>query len=199
MRRVRRLVFGALAVTVYRRLILYERDLAVRVPIDPDTPSASLGVLATSDLEHYARLRPDAPPGDAARRLARGERCFVARRDGDLVAMRWLSTERADIEYLGLSFPLGPGLTYAYDGFTDPEARGSGFATLSGAHMGDQLRREGYRAVLSTMLPENELARYHLLRLGARPVGTVGCLRLGPLRLPLRRLPEGYLGAASRL
>jgi GNAT superfamily N-acetyltransferase len=193
MRRLRRLFFGALAVTVYRRLTVYERDLAVRVPIDPETPPASLGVLVASDLEDYARLRPDEPPEEAARRLARGERCFAARRDGDLVAMRWLSTERADVEYLGLSFSLGPGLAYAYDGFTDPRARGSGFGTLSGAHMGEQLRSEGYRAVLSTMLPENEAARHHLVRLGARPVGTVGCLRLGPVRVPLRRLPPGYL------
>lgn len=35
---------------------------------------------------------------------------------------------------------------------------------------------------------------------GYRPVGTVGCLRLGSARLPVRRrLPSAYLGSATRL
>jgi hypothetical protein len=194
MRRLRRLFFGALAVTFYRRLVVYERPLDRTPPAPPAPPGASFHLLSVSQLDAYRRLRPDTPAEEIERRLARGDRCFAVSLDGAVVSTRWQSCERAEFEYLGMSFPLGSGLAYAYDGFTEDGIRGSGLSTLAAAHMGQQLRGEGYRSLLSALLPENEGGRRLLTGLGGRPVGTVGCLRLGPVRVPLRRLPDGYLG-----
>ena len=198
MRQLRRLFFGALAVTFYRRLIVYETRLdRPQVGPDPGFP-VELGVVSEEELEDYCRLRPDTSRDEVRRRLERGDRCFAVRRGGELLSVRWLSASRADLPYLGLSFALGPDLVFAYDAYTDPGARGARLGTLGGAYMSEQARREGSRALLSTALPENEGGRTLLARRGSRPVGTIHCLRLGPVRVPIRRLPEGYLGPVSR-
>jgi hypothetical protein len=193
MRWLRRVIFGALAVTVYRRLIVYERPLYQRPPAPRAGAGVRLGLLSATDVDDYRHLCPDTPSEEVTKRLARGDRCFVARLNGDLVSVRWLSTKRADVEYLGLSFSLGAAFAYAYDAFTAPALRQTGLSTIAAAYMGEQARSEGCRALLSAIGPENEGGRRLLKGLGGRPVGMVGCLRLGPLRLPLRRLPPGYL------
>ncbi len=184
--------------TVYRRLIFVARE----IDESPLPGEAELELefeeLGAGALPEYARLRTDARPGDAAGRLRRGQCCILARHRGEIVNARWYSVQRAEVPYLGLAFELAPGVGYVYDVFTAPAARGRRVGAVSRLRCEALLREAGAKALLGTVMPENRAGLGLVEGAGYRPLGTVGCLRLGPARVPVRRIPAGYLGASMR-
>jgi hypothetical protein len=189
-----------LGVTVYRRLAVFVRDVA-EVPLKLGSgtgdPEAYLG---PDDIDDYLKLRPDQTVVEIERRLATGQHCIVFREGGAILSARWLSLEYAELPYLGLSFELPPHVAYFHDGYTAEAARGRGIGGRSWGPAFDQvLAGAGATVVLGTIWQHNPLGM-RLKRKGPEyhPIGTIGCARLGPLRIPVRRIPPGYLGRASR-
>jgi GNAT superfamily N-acetyltransferase len=175
---LRALVFRAAGETVYRRLVLLERD--AKEPLPAKTPSGlEFRFLDERALDEYDALRPG-HRGVAAARLADGHRCFGSWSDGRLVAVRWLATGSPQIEYLGLPLHLADGEIYHYDSFTAATERRRGISLASQAAVVEALRREGCRHFVRTVLPENRAAVADAARAGFRPCGRVGYVKLGP-------------------
>jgi L-amino acid N-acyltransferase YncA len=181
---VRPLVFGVLAETVYRRLVVLERALDEPAGEPPPGLRLEVGELREEDLDEYEEIRPG-HRGKAVGRLAAGQRCFAARIDGELAGVRWVATRAPHLEYLDLVLPLAAGEVLSHDGFTAPAFRRRGVSALVQATVHELLRAEGHRRVLRVVLPENRAGLADAARAGFRARGRVGYVRLGPWRLEL--------------
>ena len=181
---MRALVVRAASETCYRRLILFEHDLREPLAVDV-APDLEFRFLDEQDLDAYETLRPGTAR-QAADRLASGDRCFAAWRDGRLVAVRWLATGSPHVEYLGVQLRLADGEVYHYDTFTDPSERRRGISLASQARLFEALRRDGNRRALRAVLPENRAAVGDATRAGFRPCGRIGYVGLGRWRRAFR-------------
>ena len=190
----------ALDATVYRHLLISARALSIPEPSELEPVAGiELSFLDPADIADYAAYRPEADPAETHRRVASGHRCTVARRDGAIVHSRWISPNRLESAYLGLSFELPAGTVYVYDTFTAPAARRQGISLVVASYYRDALRSEGMRTVLGSTWPGNVAARAMLRATGQDLIGAIGAIRLGARRIPvLRWMPEGYVGAARR-
>ncbi len=178
----RSLWFKILGETVYRRALLMERPLdAPAAEVTPRLPVA-MGLLGASDVAEYAAFRPGADPRDVRRRLEAGDACFVARRDGRLVAACWAATRPARIDYLDRAIRLMPDEVYVYEIFTSPALRGNNIAPALELYAARHFRQAGYRRLVEIVVPENEPARRFAGKIGARPIGMMGYVKLGRRR-----------------
>ncbi len=184
----RAMIARAAGETVYRRLILMERDLAVAGDAVPETLDFSF--LSQTELADYQRLRPGLE-NRARGRLAAGHRCFATWVDRRLVAVRWLATGTPHIEYLDVDLTVQRDEIFIYDTFTDPSLRCLGISTASYAKLFSVLRAEGYRRGLTTVLPGNRAGVRVVQRAGYRPVGEIGFVGLGSWRRHFRRERRG--------
>lgn len=190
---MRALVARALGETVYRRLMLVERELGDGL-LGEVPPELEVGFLDASSLDEYEELRPGRGT-EAAARLATGHRCFGTRVDGRLVAVRWLATGSPHVGYLDLRLPLSDDEIYHYDSFTHPEQRRRGLSLSTQAALFALLRDEGFRHVLRAVLPENRAAVGDAAKAGYRPLGRMGYVRLGRWRRTfVRRSAAGKSG-----
>jgi RimJ/RimL family protein N-acetyltransferase len=185
---VRALWFKVLGETVYRRLLLLERELYEPALVLEASVPLEFGFLSEDDLDEYASLRTDRDPNVAAGRLRRGDRCFVARHDGKIVAALWVATGEAEFEYLDRRIRLAEGEAQRYDSFTSPDLRGRGVIAAVGTRLDRELLEENVRRVRGTALPENAAALRALAKGGYRPVGKIGYVKLGPWRRDFGRL-----------
>lgn len=176
--------FGALArAQAYRRLELIELDLTGELPaFAPDPLGLRFGFLEPDELHALGRLGGQWTPADAEARIARGERCFAARRASEVVSARWVATSRGWIEYLGTWLPLEPGEAYLYESFTLPELRGRGISPAVGTRFARALADEGARRVLAAVLRESREGTRAYEKVGYRRIGRVGYVKLGPWR-----------------
>jgi hypothetical protein len=193
---LRGLWWRGLAATVYRRLTLVARRL--EPPPAPADAAVAIEVLDVDSAGEYQLLRPDTPGAEVERRLRAGQTCVLVRRDGAPVSTRWFATGRAEVPYLDLAFELREGVAYVYDVFTAAEARGLGVTAAARPHYEGMLRDEGCHTLLGTVLPENGAGRGLVGGAGYVPVGTIGCVRLGSLRLAVGRARPGYVGRGRR-
>jgi GNAT superfamily N-acetyltransferase len=194
----RALFWNALAVAGARRLLLYrmrrEDVLARRAPV----PGIAVRALSESEIPAYLAMRPGTAETEVLRRLRVGSECVAAWTDGRLVAARWLARGRADVPYLGVSFQLGPGISYAHDAFTEPEQRRRGVSALVTAELVERAFRGGASAVINAVLPENRGGQ-GLARGRSQRLGVLRSLRLGRWRIVDCRVPPGYLAAPAAL
>ena len=196
---LRGLWWRGLGVTVYRRLTIVARPVdlgpatrATRVAVTPE-------LLGRETVGDYLALRRDTPAAEVERRLATGQRCVLVRREGAPVAARWFATGFAEMPYLDLVSELPDGVAYVYDAYTAPGARGLGISAAAVAYYEHLLRDAGCHTLLGTAMPENQAGRALVSGAGYEPVGTLGCLRVGPLRKPVTRVPDEYVGRSRRL
>ena len=179
---IKSLWFKILGETVYRRLVLMERPLNEPVPeVTPRLPVA-IGPLREFELDDYIEFRPEADPPEVRRRLEAGDLCFVARHEGRIVNAGWATTCRAWIEYLACEMRLAPGEVYHYESFTTPSFRGLNISPARYTQMLRYLRDAGYRRSVSAVVPENKAGISHLKKVGYRPFGVMGYVKLGPWR-----------------
>ncbi len=186
----RSFAFRALGETVYRRLVIVERDLHAPPPELDRGPEVSFDFLEEGGLGAYEVLRPGRR-AQAAARLAAGDRCFAGWNDGRLVAVRWLATGSPHVEYLDVPLPLGADEIYHYDTFTEPEVRRRGVSIAAQRALFPRLRDEGYRWSVRAILPENRAALADAARGGYVARGRIGYVRLGPLRREFVRWHRG--------
>lgn len=190
----------ALDATVYRRLIMVSRPLEMPAPDPPaEAGEVDFSFLGVDEAPAYALLRPDSAAVETERRLLEGHRCLVGRRDGELVHARWFSSKRLDSAYLGLSFELCPKVVYAHDVFTAAGARRLGISVSAPRHYRGILWEEGVRILLGSIWQGNVAGLRMVQAHGHQRLGALGALRLGRLRVPVRRqMPAGYVGSAHR-
>jgi hypothetical protein len=187
-----------LGVTVYRRVVFFTREVAASASVPPSDLELSVAYLVPGEVDDYLRFRPEVPAAEVDRRLAGGQRCVIVRHNGSIVSSRWVSTGLAEVPYLELVFELPGGVAYTYDVYTSEALRGRKLTGASRSHYESLVADEGVTTLLGTAWPENPAGLRMVRAAGYRPIGTVGSLRLGPLRIPVRRIPPGYLGRASR-
>jgi hypothetical protein len=175
--------YAVLAQTVYRRLTLMELVLDPLPPVVDSTLPLEVGFLGSWEVSDYLELRRDGDEQEVIARLARGERCFVARHKGVLVSARWITSGEAEIEYLGSRLPLAPDEVFLSDTFTSPPYRGNSISAAAGTRLAHMLAGEGIRRIIGAVLPENRrAARAFDKAVGARPFGKIGYVAIGPLR-----------------
>jgi RimJ/RimL family protein N-acetyltransferase len=173
--------FKVLGETVYRRLTLVELSLASTPPLrEPGIALSFDFVEAVPDT--LTELRDDLTDAEIERRLARGDRCFVAWHEGRIVSARWLAADRAWIEYLGRDLDLLPGETYLYETYTAPEYRGLSISAAAGTRLAHLLAAEGLRRIVGGIVPENGPALRTAAKTGYREAGRTGYVRFGPWR-----------------
>lgn len=174
--------FKALSRTIYRRVILFERSLAEA----PGAPTGSLPVtidlLQEHEINEYLSLRPAADSHEIRRRLQAGEWCFVARCEGQLVHACWAAAGRAWIEYLAREIQLAPDQVYSFESLTAPGWRGQNIAGARSAYMARFLLAAGYRRMIAVVVPENKPALRAVEKVGYRPFGVMGYIKLGKWR-----------------
>ncbi len=152
------LIDRILGETVYRRLWVFAKRL------DEEWPSLEAKIplecarLAPEEVGELAGLHPDVSVEEARARLARGHRCYVARRRGRLVHAAWLGFGRVWVPYLGCWLVLEPGDAYLYQSWTLSEYRRKGAAAVRAATMLEELRREGWRRVIGAVMPRARAA-----------------------------------------
>ena len=182
------------ALAGYRRALLFSVALdPPPAPAETDLP-LDYGFLQPGDLERFADYRPDVGVSGAARRLAQGERCFVARLEGRIVSARWIATGRVRVPEFRLTLPLAADQVFAYDSYTSSEVRGHRVASAAATRLAASLAAEGRRTLLATVLPENGAGIKNVSRSGYQEVGRFAVRVLGPL--PALRVP--YFGRAPR-
>ena len=172
--------------SVYRRLVLLERRLDDEPPVETAAMELTFGFVDDVDELASVRAWPGAP--EIRRRFGRGERCFGARHEGQLVALRWIATGSVHVPYLGRTLDLDDGDVFVYEAYTAPELRRRGIARATEGRLAALLRDEGYRRILRTVLPENASGVGMHSAVGNRPIGTIGYLKLGPWRHDFLRL-----------
>lgn len=192
---VRSFLFRSLS-AVYQALRLDRCFLRVHLFVIegslPPAPHSSYALtveeLDRSQVDEYCVYRPDTDRADIVRRIDRGERCFVGRHDGRIVGDAWWVAGDVYVSPLHRTLELGRDAIWAKHSFAIPEVRGRNVDTLRGVLTMQQLWAEGYQRCYFCVWPHNRSALGSATKWGARRLGTIGCLRLGPLRIDFERL-----------
>jgi RimJ/RimL family protein N-acetyltransferase len=153
----------------------------VAAPADDDR---ALAALARIDIEEVARRR------------RAGNRPYVARIDGELVAYGWSTASEVEIGELGLRFVLPPGERYLWGFATEERWRGRGvYPRLLQAIL--RLEGAGKARFWIGHEPDNVASARGIRRAGFHRVGDVFRLPTGRLALlPAGPIERARLGAA---
>jgi hypothetical protein len=122
----------------------------------------------------------DLTPEFLRRAKSRGDICFGAFRDGELVAYCWFGTGAP--EPFNAHFDVVydyPGQTYAYSALTVPSFRGRCLQLLIAAHANRELGARCFSHVVGYSNIENSMSRRMVAKLGNSPVvGWAMCARI---------------------
>ena len=184
---VRGLVLRTLPVVGYRSVGRYVRSLEEPVPLRTASLPVSFEELNADDQDDYVAFRRGTTAAQFSSRRQAGNRCFVARHDGKLVAALWVATGRAQVGFLRREIELDPGEIYLFDAYTLPEHRGRHLQPMIVSRTLARFQEEGYRQALSLIAPHNRPNITVRERAGFRRVGTIGCVILGPFRYDFSR------------
>ncbi len=130
-------------------------------------------------IEEYLRIYCDVPRAGLEDRLAKGDRCFVARYEGRIVCVSWVARSEGLIQWIRYRYPVRPSEAYLYDSFTAPTFRGRAIAPALGVHVLERLGDEAVRRATVAMVTENVSNRRARAKLGFRVCGRIDSLRIG--------------------
>ena len=176
-----------LALLGYRKILVYERDLDVPPAPLAATGDLTCGWLAESKIDELARARPDIPRTKWKDRLARGDRCWVARQDGRIVSSRWVTRGPATVKSTGVHCNVPAGYGYVHDSFTSPDVRGRRIGPAAGMRLASTLASEGVRTLLAFVEAGNHWAVRNAENAGYRQTGSLVKLAVWKWILPVRR------------
>ena len=166
--------------TLYRRAVVVVRSLDEKIP-EPNLPfPIVITLLGDEDLPAYFQLRPDQDRNMIKRRLARGDRCFAAWREGRIVHSTWAATGRIYVPYLRRHLILKPEEIFFYDSFTVPIYRNCNLAQARGVYAFQYYLGLRYRRTIAVIALENKAGLGVPNALGYHAIGLYACLRLGP-------------------
>jgi GNAT superfamily N-acetyltransferase len=161
----------------YRRLVVYQAELRAPRPSIQSRLPLRFDVLGTDQVADYLACRPGADARLIERRMSADERCYVARLEGEVVAVSWVRFGDVKLS-LSLVLPLAEWDAYRYDTYTRPQWRRNGVANALLLDVMDRLEAEGYRRLFSAWFPENTEAASLNPRRGRR-LAVLRVLRLG--------------------
>lgn len=187
--RLRTLWFHGLAYLGYRRVAVREFLLNEPSPVVATKTPLTITLLDETQVNEYNAFRRPRDPNSAHKRLAAGDKCFIARRDAKIVGACWSATGRAWSAYLARWIALAPDEAYAYDSFTAPEWRGQGIFPALTREMHEFYRASGIRRIIRFTVPENRASMSSAI--GYRTVGMMGWVRVGPFRRDFHRMHDG--------
>jgi len=116
--------------------------------------------------------------------LRDGARCFLAKRDGQLIASTWLTTGTTYYEpHFKRQFDLAPEESYAWGAFCLPDRRGQGVMSRLMEHAMNEVA-SGYRkrAFVMIVSPSNRLSLRASEKIGFRRIGYTGFVEVPGLR-----------------
>lgn len=174
--------FKVLGESIYRRLVILEHGLPPEVHKMKLPGHVEMRLLEPGEVAAYLDARPEAIEEDIRGRLADGQLCFAAWREGRLVGAVWGATGRAYIEYVDCEIELESDQVYVYNAFTRPDCRGQHIARERGLFVAQYLQKAGYRRLFGAVMPENKAALRAPNDVGARHVGWLRRYQLGPWR-----------------
>jgi hypothetical protein len=166
----------------YRRTIFLERSLEVPIAEIKLPLPVAIDLLKENEVDEYVKFRVGASPSRTADRLGAGRLCFVARHEGQIISSAWAAIHRAWIFYLVCQITLAEDEVYFYDAFTKPEFRGQYVSPAIRAEMMRHFRDAGYRRIIISVIPENKVGLQVSLKVGSRPFGIRGYIKIGPWR-----------------
>jgi ribosomal protein S18 acetylase RimI-like enzyme len=176
--------FGVLAETVYRRLLVVERDLTVAAGADAASgqqpPAIDVRVIDADQVAAlYAAIGAERIPDvrDRAR-----ETWFAAFEGGRPVAAQALLSGGGFVPYLGINLALVDEAVLLAEVVVDPACRKRGVAARTTAAVLDHAAARGDRRAVALVLPENAGGRALLRSLGFTLTGRVTTYRLGRAR-----------------
>jgi SAM-dependent methyltransferase/ribosomal protein S18 acetylase RimI-like enzyme len=188
---MRGLWFAVLGELGYRRVAIRECILDEPFPENGPRIPVALELLDDTQIDEYNAFRRVVDPDSARRRLAVGDKCFVARHGRSIVSTLWASTGRAQCEYLSRSIPIADDEAYMYDAFTAPEWRGLGVHPALTSEMHRYYRTAGKRRSICFTGPENMPAM--TAKTGYRRIGIIGYVGIRTIRHHFRRMDRGEL------
>lgn len=124
---------------------------------------------------------------------ARGDRCYGAFDDGQLVAYVWRSTGIANHER-GVGVSVSAPYVYGYKGFTSPSHRGLGLNVALVAFAGSDYLDAGYRHLAAFVALYNRSSLANSKENGFSHVGYAGYVRWFGTVLPFRTLAPRRIG-----
>lgn len=178
-----RLVSGLRVRPVHRWGFLIDCPLDVRAslpPVDIDLVFSDLrpGELAGVVEMLQASDRPVSREQLQAR-FARGDRCFVTRHAGQVVAHVWMSASYFHISEIGQTLALAADEIYFYDLYTAPEWRGHGIAPYLIAAGGLVFQRErGTHTARCLVMAWNNPSLQAMRKVGGIRVARMGYVKL---------------------
>ncbi len=166
--------------TLYRRMLFMSYPLAGReIPSYRSRVQARFDTLERGGLEAYSRFRPGASRIEIERRLARGDRCFIAWHGGEIIDACWTATGSVFVPYLRRFLVIPHGDIYSYDSFTARDFRGAGLYMARNSFTARQNQAEGFRRSIALVAAENYAAWMILTRSGLKTLGAYHYIR-GP-------------------
>ncbi len=177
--------FHVLGETIYRRMVLLERPLNEPIPEARADIAVEVSLLRHGEIDEYAAFHPGLDEAEIRGRIERGGKCFVSRHEGSIVNACWTAEGSVWIEYLGRSVQFAADEVYVYNNYTDPRFRGRNVSMVRAEAMLRHFRELGYRRMMAVVVPENKAAFRSPDKAGYRPIGVIGCIRIGPWRWEL--------------
>lgn len=173
--------FKLLSEICYRRVILLERS-PEETPETKPPLGVTISILKKTELDEYLAFHTEADPSRIADRLNAENQCFVARYEGQLISTAWAAMHRAWISYLACQISLAENEVYFYNAFTRPDFRGQSISPAIRAEMTRYFCAAGCRRIITWVIPENKLGLQVSLKVGSRPFGMMGYIKVGPWR-----------------
>jgi len=189
---VRRLVAAGMDyLGVYRCADWFELGLDPVPTSDPPDVAVQIEELDETRLAAYVEYRAGAGRAAVRRRLDAGHVCYVAWRGDRIVSSLWGTDDRIVIPYLHRApLRLSEGRMYVYDAFTRPGMRGLRILPVTHCRLLAHFADRGCRRAILVVGGENRSMIRSAVGVGYRRTGSIGSLRLGPVRWDFLRGPD---------
>ncbi len=177
--------------TIARWEVLLERPLDEPLAEITSKVPVEVGLLKETEVGEYIAFRPETDPSDLRHRLEAGQLCFAVRHKGRIISASWVATGPVWSGYLKCEVRLAADEGYAYDSFTVPDFRNQSISSVRSAQMMPYLRDAGYRRLVGIVMPANKPSLRQAEKVGYRPFGVMGYVKLGPWRWNFYRVRRG--------
>ena len=184
--------FKLLSEIGYRRVLWLKRSLEEPIPEIKSPLPVTVGLLKKTEVEEYMKFHSELQPSCIVSWLDAGHQCFVARFNEQMISTTWATTHQISSSYLAREIPLRPGEVYLLYSFTSPDFRGLSVSPIIKVAMMQHFRDTGYRQMICWVLPENNPSLKMLDKIGFRPFGIMGYIKIGPCRWHFYRTHESY-------
>lgn len=190
----------------YRRSLLLERSLNEPIPEIKPQVQVTIDLLKKTEAHEYIAFRSkenlseeEDNPSLIVDRLNYNNWCFVARHEGEMISTSWAIIQRARIPSLFCEIQMANDEIYIYDSFTRPDFRGKSILPAIRAEMMRYFRAAGYRRMISQISPENKASLRAVQKVGTRPFGIMGFVKIGPWIWKFSRTKELIIQSDRKL